>query len=263
MKNVIEAGKYSGEKLAAGINSAFDGDIPSAFRLQEQALFRIASIKDESDRIKAVQIALADMECWLGLKFHLNPIIAGTQEVDPFWRVRHASKDEVSEVTFPVAGKRLAEAHTFLCNNKPQQAIALFRSASTLFSKLPDYEQRHDACSFAHEIQPLSPLAVSTQAWQDIIDATNYVCEESMDLAFVHLEQAVTGLAAIPDLQDRADAVALARQRSIATLSPNFPNKLLRIVEQFVEIGISLDSGNPFSTVLRELVQPIAYKSPI
>lgn len=234
----LKPGNEAGIAIAKCINLAFDGNIEKAANELCEAVQKLVSIRCIHSRQRATDYAVEVAGCWLDLTDDVFPIVEATRSADPFWLPRKPKKTSPEEAASLVtAGAALAKALSQACNGKPSDAVASFPKAVSLLSQLSSVGERFDAADYALQIADRGYEAIATQAWQDLVDAANLIDENTMDLAFSHLVQAIDDLASIPDECERAKAVAMARQQSERVLGQRFQDSLAGIRPLLVEAG--------------------------
>lgn len=255
MENNLDLAKGIGRDYSAEFIRTFNGYILEGYLNSWVEINKLLAIEDMSERIKAGQFAQQEGVYWLRPGTHLNPVIAGTQEFDPYWIDR--TKRESCAANFPEVGRLLARVFTLLCQAKDAEATVAFHSAREAFAKLVDYDERHDAISYAHQLMPLSPNALAVIAADDLLDALKSSPKTDGDRACRHLTQAICTLASIDNAQDRSDAIATTRQRVHSDNGSRFNLRLAKILDPMLSVEPVL-MREPFVSIVHALVRPMS-----
>lgn len=256
MDHVVNISKEAAEDIAAHSNIAFDGNVIGGYLRGWEGINKLLSIEDKDQRLIAAKKAYQDGLYWLHAQEHINPDISVVQNSDPFWVSRKIKVD--GPATFPEAGQWLAKAFSLLCQAKNAQATLAFHSAMAALNRLPDYDTRHDALSYAQQLMPLGLNAIATHAADDILDAFKCKPDIEADMAFAHLIQAIDSLASIPEPDERAQAVELARQRVHIGNGQLFHLRIAKLAEPLLDYEDHL-LVEPFASVIHALVRPMDF----
>jgi hypothetical protein len=256
MDHVISIGKEASVDIAAHSNIAFDGNVFAGYQRGWEGINKLLAIENKEQRLKAANVAYQDGLYWLHAQEHINPDISYVQNADPFWASRKIKRE--GDATFPAAGQLLAKVFSLLCQAKNAQATVAFHSAMAALNRLPDYDTRHDALSYAHQLMPLGLNAIATHAADDILDAFRCKPEIEGDIAFAHIIQAIDSLASVQEPDERTQAIDMARQKVHLCNGPQFHLRIAKLAEPLLDYEDHL-LVEPFASVIHALVRPMDF----